>query len=149
MASTNGLRRPFRDYVDQWFHDLRGAGVSFRLTSGFRTHVEQKKLFDRAQSGGSPLPAAPPGSSFHEAGLAVDVVWNTIDDFNLGVQSAPDYGLIWAGTRDPVHFQAGTELIAAVVESADQFGAYWHILKSVTCSPFNIFVPLPLELLAC
>lgn len=149
MATTNGLRHPFKDYVDRWLRDLRDAGVSPRITSGFRTHVEQKRLYDRAQSGASPFPAAPPGASFHEAGLAIDLVWNSLEDINLGIESAPDYGLVWAGAGDPVHFQAGPELVAAVVENTEQFGAYWHILKSVTCSPFNIFVPLPLELLAC
>jgi hypothetical protein len=77
------------------------------------------------------------------------VVFSDEESLSAGIQSASDYGLVWAGLSDPVHFNASGDVIREVVENADQFGAYWHILKSVTCSPFNPFIPLPLELLAC
>ncbi len=56
-------------------------------------------------SGQSILPAAPPGSSKHELGLAIDIVFPTDEGFATAVDAAEEFGLRWAGPDDPVHFE--------------------------------------------
>ena len=77
-----------------------------QLTSTWRSSAEQAQLYAAFLRGESQYPAAPPGSSMHEAGRAFDYV-------------APDpileqLGAIWeavGGTwggrfGDPIHFEA-------------------------------------------
>lgn len=84
---------------------LRAEGIPFRVTSTKRSRAEQQKLFDRFQRGESDLPAAPPGTSKHELGRAIDVVFETEDDLADAVELAADQDLDWFGMDDPVHFE--------------------------------------------
>lgn len=53
------------------------AGTPIWIISGLRSEAEQKKLFDEQVARG--IPAAKAGGSFHNYGLAIDViVWNPI-----------------------------------------------------------------------
>ena len=79
------------------------------VTSGFRDMSKQAKLYDAWQRGQSQIPAAPPGKSLHNYGLAFDLARVGIDPLNdpllkwLGsvwVHVGGSYG----GERDPVHF---------------------------------------------
>lgn len=79
----------------------RIMGFEARVTSGFRTHAKQKKLYDAYRQGLSPLPAAVPGTSDHEIGYAIDVTSTNQDKLVALLTSA---GLYWAGPSDPVHF---------------------------------------------
>ena len=47
-------------------------GRKLKINSAFRSREEQERLYALYQSGRG-LPAAPPGSSLHERGLAVDI----------------------------------------------------------------------------
>jgi len=49
-------------------------GIPVTVTSGLRTYEEQDRLYRRFLAGGSRFPAAPPGRSAHEHGLAFDSV---------------------------------------------------------------------------
>lgn len=53
----------------------RQTGQIITLTSGFRTHAEQRRLYDQYLRGEIGL-AAPPGQSNHEHGAAVDALVN-------------------------------------------------------------------------
>lgn len=53
------------------------AGLCPKLTSTFRTQLEQQKLYDQRKS--NPYPVAKPGTSRHERGLAWDSVANDMD----------------------------------------------------------------------
>ncbi len=46
-------------------------GQPVPVTSGFRTRAQQAALWN--QRANNPYPVAPPGSSMHERGLAIDV----------------------------------------------------------------------------
>ncbi len=81
------------------------AGVFPRVTSTLRTPTEQKRLYRRFQKGLNPYPVAPPGTSAHEYGYAFDMVVN-------GEQNQADlgsvwqqWGGVWGGAGDPVHFE--------------------------------------------
>ncbi len=80
------------------------------VTSGFRDLSKQRELYEKWLSGQSQIPAAPPGKSLHNYGLAFDLA-------RLGLDPMEDRLLQWLGSlwdqvggqwgqsRDPVHFQ--------------------------------------------
>jgi len=110
MATTRDLDYRFRPYAD-WLAAV-GQQYDSRLvvTSGRRDRIKQARLYDDWRRGKSKIPAAPPGSSLHEYGLAVDMA-------RIGVDPMTDpllaylgrlwtyYGGVYGGARDPVHFQ--------------------------------------------
>jgi hypothetical protein len=76
-------------------------GQPVPITSGARTTAEQRRLYDRRAA--SPYPVAPPGSSMHERGLAVDVPSAFADRL---AAVAGQTGLCRPYPRtDPVHFE--------------------------------------------
>lgn len=105
MTSISLLAASTRAKVSKWTASLQAEGIPFQVTSTRRSRSEQQKLFDRFQRGESDLPAAPPGTSKHELGRAVDVVFETEDDLADAVELAADQGLEWFGMDDPVHFE--------------------------------------------
>lgn len=91
---------------------LATKGIRLQVTSGYRSTERQAQLY--AQRSSNPNPVAPPGTSKHEKGLAVDAVpvdsgsaavWQTIG------AAARASGLIWGGDfkrPDKVHFELST-----------------------------------------
>ena len=77
------------------------SGLQPRITSVFRTRQQQGTLYERFRRGQSSLPAAPPGSSKHEIGLAWDMV--TADPQAIGNLWRSMGGRWWPS--DPVHFE--------------------------------------------
>jgi hypothetical protein len=79
---------------------LLGAPVP--VVSGFRSAAEQQALWDVRAS--NPYPVARPGTSLHEAGLAVDVPLDLVPSLLVVASQA---GLCQPLPRtDPVHFEA-------------------------------------------
>jgi hypothetical protein len=81
------------------------AGLLPRVTSTLRSYSDQQELYRRYVAGISPYPAAPPGASAHEYGLAFDmdvVPHSALADLGALWQS---WGGGWGGARDPVHFE--------------------------------------------
>src|SRR5713226_687950 len=104
-TSLRDLHPSTRPKVSEWLATLRDAGVEGRVTSTRRSTAEQTRLWKRFVSGQSILPAAPPGSSLHELGLAIDIVFPTDEALATAVDVGEDFGLRWAGPVDPVHFE--------------------------------------------
>lgn len=110
MASTRDLHHRFRPYAD-WLVAV-GKYYDSRLivTSSRRSPALQARLYQDWINGRSRIPAAPPGRSLHQRGLAVDIARLGVDPLNdpllnyLG-QLWTSYGGKWGGARDPVHFQ--------------------------------------------
>jgi len=95
----------------RWIYAL-GKYYDGRLvvTSSRRSSRKQQRLFEKWQRGESSIPAAPPGRSLHEFGLAFDLARIGIDPLNDPLLNW--LGSIWeqiggrhGGQRDPVHFQ--------------------------------------------
>lgn len=82
------------------------AGLRPRVTSVRRSRSEQAALYARFLRGESDLPAAPPGTSQHEHGLAFDMV--LAEGYRTPNQAA--LGALWRSwggrweSADPVHF---------------------------------------------
>lgn len=81
--------------------EAKRLGFEAKVTSGFRTRKKQQELWENWQAGASPYPAARPGTSDHERGLAIDVVSN---NEKMLVALLTEAGLYWAGDSDPIHF---------------------------------------------
>lgn len=81
------------------------TGKTATITSGARSYEEQKKLYDDWVAGGKKgYPVAPPGSSRHEHGGAVDISAadvNAMDQMGL----LKKYGLVRPVANDPVHVE--------------------------------------------
>jgi D-alanyl-D-alanine dipeptidase len=99
MANLLGLHPEVRRRVDAMVEALRHAGYQVTITSAYRSPADQERLYRGRSS--NRYPVAPPGCSTHEYGFAVDLV--TDYDGDLG-ELGEDFGLVWAGARDPVHF---------------------------------------------
>jgi len=80
------------------------------VTSARRSMSKQSKLYNDWIRGVSKIPAAKPGFSLHQRGMAFDLA-------RIGISPHGDpllnylgsvwrsWGGIWGGRRDPVHFQ--------------------------------------------
>lgn len=84
--------------------DLRRAGISVTTTSTRRTTAEQSRLFQAFLAGKARFPAARPGTSTHELGIAVDLVPQTPKALPAVILIMKRHGFKWAGLRDRVHF---------------------------------------------
>lgn len=103
MASLSGLQPWLRPYAEGLYDLARQYSMQPRITSVFRSHGEQQRLYDRYRQGLSDLPAAPPGKSQHQYGLAFDmVVREPTDQAWLG-QVWNAWGGRWVA-GDRVHF---------------------------------------------
>jgi hypothetical protein len=144
MADSRSLDKLFKPTVDSFMEAIRQAGnLHVVITSARRSYAEQSRLYRLAQEGKSGgLPAAYPGTSLHEWGLAVD----------LGVSPrsalAPlgaiweQYGLgVWGGHfGDPVHFEA----LASIKKAAGWVkGAPYEAGLEPATNPIEMFLPSP------
>jgi hypothetical protein len=79
----------------------RSLGRSIPITSGYRSPAEQAVLWSHRAS--NPFPVAPPGTSAHQRGLAIDVPVTFVDTL---LSVAAQAGLCHPYPRtDPVHFE--------------------------------------------
>lgn len=98
MARVSSLWEPLQGPCQA----LLDAARNGSLTSARRSRSEQTRLYARFLSGRSQYPAAPPGSSLHELGLAFDMTADNLNELGALWQS---WGGVWGGSVDPVHFQ--------------------------------------------
>lgn len=77
------------------------AGLRPRVTSVFRTRQQQAALYERFVRGLAHFPAAPPGRSAHERGLAFDMVVSDPAAVGAAWNAA---GGFWS-PKDYVHYE--------------------------------------------
>lgn len=79
------------------------TGEKLRINSGLRSREDQERLYaEYLQRGKTGMPVAPPGTSSHESGLAVDIQQGKGDGRAIGILKK--YGLLQTVANDPVHF---------------------------------------------
>ncbi|HYE78502.1 MAG TPA: M15 family metallopeptidase [bacterium] len=101
-ASSRGGLAPALRAALRRAGDLLGTPVP--ITSGYRSRAQQAALYARRAS--NPYPVAPPGTSRHERGLAVDVPSFFVPRL---LRVAGQVGLCHPYPRsDPVHFELCT-----------------------------------------
>ncbi len=113
MPSLSTLDPSLRPNAEAFFKKARAfVGGGLVVTSARRSIQEQERLYNaylRGQNNG--LPAAPPGTSDHELGLAWDMARLNRDPFQdellrvLGSAWIRLWGGRWT-PKDPVHFAA-------------------------------------------
>ena len=113
VSGTQGLTADFSQRLTQMILDARSQGIDLGVGSGYRSYEKQKRLWEQAlKKYGSPEKArkwvAPPGGSFHNKGLAVDL--NANGQF-LG-KDANSKATEWAhanAKKYGLHFRMGHE----------------------------------------
>jgi hypothetical protein len=107
---TRGLAEPLIPYFLWIVSYINYYDPAGRVSSAYRSTTEQARLYRRYLSGLMPGPVAPPGSSYHEVGRAIDVL---ATDEALAAAGAAweSVGGTWGGhfktvASDPIHFQA-------------------------------------------
>jgi len=106
-ASLAGVEPTVCDRIEALIDALKQHGYPAWITSGRRSSQKQAKLYAAWRAGKSKYPAAPPGRSLHELGLAVDI-GSTAEGLQVAGFLAPYCGLTWGGRfsdPDPVHFE--------------------------------------------
>lgn len=103
MVNIAGLHPSLRTIARNIPRAAAAIGFRARVTSGYRDPRKQAWLYNEYLAGRTPYVVAPPGSSLHERGLAIDVVSTDTDSLVTLLTNA---GLRWAGPSDPVHFSA-------------------------------------------
>lgn len=106
MSWQSGLSPQFRPWAVWLVQTAQENGFEPTVTSAYRSWAQQERLYRRFQAGQSLLPAAAPGRSKHNYGLAIDLVCRR--DGGLRALGAlwESVGGRWGGSRDPVHFEA-------------------------------------------
>lgn len=105
-ADLRDLKPWLRPYAQAFVRYLSRAGVAVIVTSTVRSRARQRRLYSRYLRGDSPLPAAPPGHSTHEQGIAFDLNLNP-PVYRAAGRLWESIGGTWGGRfNDPVHFDA-------------------------------------------
>ena len=118
IAGTEGLTDNFSQRLSQFILDARTQGIDLNVSSGYRSYEKQKKLWEQAlKKYGSPEKArkwvAPPGSSNHNRGTAVDLSSSGLflgKDKNVKATewahaNAEKYGLNFRMGHEPWHIE--------------------------------------------
>jgi len=93
-----------------WAEWLCQQSDSAQLTRGYSTPTHQRKLYRRFLAGTHQFPVAPPGSSMHEKGLAIDL-WADSEELSRLGAIWRKAGGIWGGAVDPIHFEPGPSML--------------------------------------
>src|SRR5574337_1365975 len=102
MSRAIALLDPdFRPLAEEWLGALQAAGARPTVTSTFRSTAEQTRLYKRFLNGQSAFPVAPPGTSLHEYGFAIDTTFPTDEEWNYAIEIAAQFGLKWGGLPPP------------------------------------------------
>lgn len=114
----------------------RSLGFSARVTSAYRSRSKQAWLYNRWLQGLQEYPVAPPGTSDHERGLALDVVSTNPDEL---VRLLTEVGLFWAGPSDPVHFSMVAPQIASYEQKPEiRQKSFWESFSDSTKTILDI-----------
>lgn len=106
-ATFAGLDPGFQPWA-LWL--VGNARTTYAVTSTRRTHALQARLYRDFVAGRSRYPVAPPGRSWHEYGLAWDMVAPLAELRRLGALWRR-VGGTWGGEKDPIHFQASSRML--------------------------------------
>lgn len=109
----------FAEILDDVIREAGELGIQVRITSSYRSVMEQRSLFRRFGQGR----AARPGESYHNYGLAVDVATSPPDALDELGAIAEDHGLRWGGRftggmREPWHIDMGSIVSIAEAQAA-------------------------------
>jgi peptidoglycan LD-endopeptidase CwlK len=103
LASSNPQLRP---YFTALFQIATKMNPNAYVSSVKRGSAKQRELYRNYVAGRSRYPAAPPGTSKHELGRALDIGGMTPAQLSYLGAVWRSWGGTWGGDfRDPIHFQ--------------------------------------------
>ena len=105
-GAAGGVNPQLASAVQSAMNDYTAmTGKTATITSTVRSRAQQQALYDAYIAGGKKgMPVAPPGSSRHELGNAVDINRAAADEMDrMGILSK--YGLARPVANDPVHIE--------------------------------------------
>ena len=73
-AGESRLEESCAEDLHAMFQAAQAEGYELCALSGYRDYYEQKELYEEA-GGPAQISVAPPGSSEHQSGLAIDISW--------------------------------------------------------------------------
>lgn len=131
-VDTTKLYPPFFSAVTQMLNEAHFKGADYFVISGFRTYIEQTKLYEQGRTTPGPkVTQARAGESPHCFGVAVDLCRDGLVDraglqpdyrpesYELLRELAPKHGLIWGGAwqfPDRPHVQIANYITASQLE---------------------------------
>lgn len=138
LAQVNG---ELAARVRQMASMLEGQGIRIRVSSGLRSTAQQAALY--AARASNPNPVAPPGTSKHERGLAVDVVpvsggASAVNAIGVAGESV---GLIWGGRwkrKDNPHFELSAGAASGDAQAGDSAPPDFGGLPSFSLPSFGL-----------
>src|SRR5262250_252690 len=105
-TSLNTLQPYLRPYAEWLVSAAPYAGArTWRVTSVKRSRAQQQQLYSNWLAGRSAFPAAPPGRSKHEYGLAFDMVTEPFSVLSTLGEWWKTLGGVWSPS-DPIHFES-------------------------------------------
>ena len=105
-TSLSGLQPWLRPFAQWLVSRAPYAGArTVRITSVRRSRAQQLALYNNYLAGRASFPAAPPGQSKHEYGLAWDMVTEPLSALTTLGHWWTQRGGEWSPT-DPIHFAA-------------------------------------------
>ena len=134
------LHPSLQESARAFINDAEQQGFKLRITSAFRSFAEQQALYDQGRkTPGEIVTNAKPGTSFHNYGLAIDVVeikdgkglwentnWPKIAA--IGKKHGFAWGGDWASFKDKPHFEKSfgfsTGQLLAKYENGHRTGEY-------------------------
>lgn len=108
------IRQDFQDFIEEIESNFN---VTVRVVSALRTMEEQEKIYAQGRTSPGPIVTkAPPGSSYHNWGLAVDIVplsssgglnynYDQSKWTNIAAQYDITWGGNWSGFKDMDHWE--------------------------------------------
>lgn len=127
----NALDDDARVRLNAAMRDMRKRGIRPRVNSAFRSHAEQRALYRcsrsrRCRARRGIYGAKPPGTSMHEAGLAVDIGGvatgrrrRLTPKGQQTVRIMRKHGFKWRyGLKDPAHFELSPQRAGYRTEKA-------------------------------
>src|SRR5215475_4101859 len=128
----NALDNDARARLNAAVRDMRRRGIRPRINSAFRSHAEQRAIYRcarlrRCRARRGIYGAKRPGTSMHEAGLAVDIGGvaaghrrrRLTPKGRQMVRIMRRHGFRWRyGLKDPAHFELSPQLAGYLTEKA-------------------------------
>lgn len=115
MAALDSLDPHIREAANWFVGVLAQVGLRPTITSVRRSRRTQEKLYNDYVSGRSRFPAARPGTSKHERGLAFDIFFPSFKGLSTAqlTTALEPVGRLWESMggrwggrfKDPIHFE--------------------------------------------
>lgn len=110
MTGISSLNRQLQPYAKALLQAARSLNSGAYVASTKRSRRVQAGLYRDYRAGRSRFPAAPPGSSKHERGLAIDLGGLSASQLGRLGKLWRSWGGRWGGNfrrRDVIHFESG------------------------------------------